>query len=209
MLARVPIILPGRQDDVHSRFSTMPPKRAKRIVIRDVESVQTTDRRGNLTFKTRAISSSPKKVASRPPTPSSQPSLKRPRISSPTEDSGPFVDPGASLDLSSSQKTFSKRKPKVIPQQSFNFNALIMVIFQTENDYLREWLPHRHDYLHELLEMESSYLACTKCGQSENLIRCLDCWTRPVWCKACCLDTHLYLPFHHIEMWTGRYFKAC
>ena len=98
----------------------MPPKHAKRMIIKDVESVQTTDRWGNLTLWTCAISKSPKKVVSRPPTPSSQPSPKRPRVSFSTQDARPPLDQGFSLDPSSQTKS-SQRKPKVVSSAAFLF----------------------------------------------------------------------------------------
>jgi hypothetical protein len=39
------------------------------------------------------------------------------------------------------------------------------------------------------------------------LLRCVDCWMSPLWCKGCCVDVHIHSPFHRVEMWTGRYFK--
>ena len=49
--------------------------------------------------------------------------------------------------------------------------------------------------------------ACRRCGSKDNLLRCRDCWLNPVWCKECCLLEHALLPFHRVEMWTGKYFQ--
>ena len=59
------------------------------------------------------------------------------------------------------------------------------------------------------MNMEApEHLACAKCGSEENLARCQDCFWAPVWCKKCCVEVHFHLPFHRIEVWTGKHFRS-
>lgn len=43
------------------------------------------------------------------------------------------------------------------------------------------------------------------CG-GEGTYRCIDCFSRPLLCGACCCKQHLFTPFHRIDKWVGEYF---
>jgi hypothetical protein len=46
-----------------------------------------------------------------------------------------------------------------------------------------------------------------QCGADTTVFRCEDCFHLHLFCQTCILDSHLHNPFHHIEKWTGTYFK--
>src|SRR6202041_2952884 len=71
---------------------------------------------------------------------------------------------------------------------------------------MRQWLPDRAKYLHEILDMERLPANECSCGVKENLIQCLDCFSTDIFCRACCLESHKFLPFHRINRWNGRFF---
>lgn len=83
-------------------------------------------------------------------------------------------------------------------------------IVQSQNDYMREWLPVRDVYLEELLRMEEceSSQSCTMCKVHVGDLRCIDCTDAGLLCKPCCLTRHKNLPFHHLQRWSGRFFEA-
>ena len=47
------------------------------------------------------------------------------------------------------------------------------------------------------------------CGSDRAVFRCEeDCFeTVPLQCQMCIVNHHAWLPFHHIQEWTGKYFK--
>ena len=81
--------------------------------------------------------------------------------------------------------------------------------FQTQNEFLREYLSRRHSILIELLRQESfpSRSICSTCQQSAGMYRCRDCFGSSIWCGTCCVSTHVHLPFHRIQMWNGTFFE--
>lgn len=47
------------------------------------------------------------------------------------------------------------------------------------------------------------------CGRpdAQCTIRCVDCFARPPACAECNAESHVHLPFHRLQQWTGRYFR--
>lgn len=82
------------------------------------------------------------------------------------------------------------------------------LVLQTQNDFLRDWIPHRPHYLFEMLRMEAPPHGrkCQSCMVNDGLIRCLDCFGHPMFCGTCTLNSHKRLPFHKIEAWNGKCF---
>ncbi|TFK61330.1 hypothetical protein BDN72DRAFT_778352, partial [Pluteus cervinus] len=79
---------------------------------------------------------------------------------------------------------------------------------ETPNDFIREFLPKRREWLNTYIEREAPPESggCANC-QDVGKWRCLDCLSRPFLCKMCCCTTHKLLPFHRIEVWTGKSFQ--
>ncbi|KIK30870.1 hypothetical protein PISMIDRAFT_86912, partial [Pisolithus microcarpus 441] len=79
---------------------------------------------------------------------------------------------------------------------------------QTQNDYIRKWLPQKQDFLHILLELEAPPVPqiCKKC-QRDRVYRCPDCMHQLLLCTNCCCTVHEAHPFHRIQQWTGVFFK--
>ncbi|GBE85939.1 hypothetical protein SCP_0804630 [Sparassis crispa] len=80
---------------------------------------------------------------------------------------------------------------------------------KTQNDFMRDWIPHRDDYLHAIVEMEAppEPRNCAECKVGEGRWRCLDCMGRALTCTDCCRNGHQRAPFHRIEHWQGQYFE--
>ncbi|KAI6106029.1 hypothetical protein EV401DRAFT_1797429, partial [Pisolithus croceorrhizus] len=78
----------------------------------------------------------------------------------------------------------------------------------TQNDYIREWLPKKEDFLQILLDLEAPPLPhiCKTC-RKDGVYRCLDCMHQPLLCTDCCHSMHAAHPFHRIQQWTGDFFK--
>lgn len=80
---------------------------------------------------------------------------------------------------------------------------------QSQNDYIREWLPHRTQFLHNLIQREARANGgiCSTCGQRDGTWKCLDCIGTPLSCTDCCRYSHKLVPFHRVEQWNGSCFR--
>ncbi|KAG1837242.1 hypothetical protein C8R48DRAFT_580563, partial [Suillus tomentosus] len=79
---------------------------------------------------------------------------------------------------------------------------------QSQNDYLRQWLPRQESYLHHLLDREAppEDRRCIIC-QQDGVYKCQDCLGEPLYCTGCCRSQHRSNPFHWISQWNGRFFE--
>ncbi|KAI6153270.1 hypothetical protein BKA82DRAFT_4011589 [Pisolithus tinctorius] len=79
---------------------------------------------------------------------------------------------------------------------------------KTQNNYIREWVPWKGEFLKILLELEASPEPrnCTWCG-NDGVYRCPDCLHQPLFCTECCWKSHESLPFHRIQQWTGDFYE--
>ncbi|KAI1783621.1 hypothetical protein LXA43DRAFT_1102319 [Ganoderma leucocontextum] len=77
---------------------------------------------------------------------------------------------------------------------------------KSQNDYQREFLALRDEYLHRGLSREG--LPANGLGICGHLAewRCLTCHAAPTFCAICCRERHLDQPLHRVEFWTGTYF---
>ncbi|KAG1776256.1 hypothetical protein EV702DRAFT_1180067 [Suillus placidus] len=73
--------------------------------------------------------------------------------------------------------------------------------WQSQNDYLRQWLPRQESYLHHLLDREAppEDRRCFICDQ-DGVYKCQDCLGEP-------LSHHCSNPFHWISQWNGQFFE--
>ncbi|KAI1790343.1 hypothetical protein LXA43DRAFT_1095489 [Ganoderma leucocontextum] len=79
---------------------------------------------------------------------------------------------------------------------------------KSQNDFQREYLAVRDEYLHRQLALEAPPPhGLGSCGHPA-LWRCLTCNARPTFCQNCCRDTHLSHPLHRIEFWGGEYYRT-
>lgn len=85
---------------------------------------------------------------------------------------------------------------------------LIISRHQSQNDYLREWLPRRQDYLARILELEAppDPRVCSHCLSGDGSWKCLDCLETPILCSACCRTSHRSNVFHRVEHWNGEFY---
>ena len=75
---------------------------------------------------------------------------------------------------------------------------------------MRDWLPHVQGFQEEILSLECYGMdtSCADCHkQKGGQYRCSDCFSVRLLCKDCCVKAHMYLPFHSISEWTGKYFQ--
>ncbi|EDR10391.1 uncharacterized protein LACBIDRAFT_325386 [Laccaria bicolor S238N-H82] len=81
---------------------------------------------------------------------------------------------------------------------------------KSQNDYLREWVARRDKHLEVTLVTEAPPpgMVCVDCGKMASKFRCLDCALQPVYCRACCRQTHRRLHTHRVQYWNGRYFRT-
>jgi len=79
---------------------------------------------------------------------------------------------------------------------------------QSQNDYLRQWLPRQESYLHHLLNREAppEDRRCIICDQ-DGVYKCQDCFGEPLYCTGCCQSQHICNPFHLISQWNGKFFE--
>jgi len=103
----------------------------------------------------------------------------------------------------------SKGKVKIFPV--IGRKNQINTITQSQNDFLREWVPRRSLYLTTLLSKDAPrdpVLKCQSCGHKAGKWRCTTCVGGRMLCGLCCRDAHQFLPFHRVEAWNGRYFAT-
>ncbi|KIK93874.1 hypothetical protein PAXRUDRAFT_144047 [Paxillus rubicundulus Ve08.2h10] len=81
-------------------------------------------------------------------------------------------------------------------------------LFQTQNEFLREWQNHKELYLDILLQLEGppEPQECSHCVR-DGTYRCLDCFRRPLFCTSWFRENHRSHPFHWVEQWTGNHFQ--
>jgi len=79
---------------------------------------------------------------------------------------------------------------------------------QSQNDYLRQWLPRQESYLHHLLNQEAppEDRRCIICDQ-DGVYKCQDCLGEPLYCMGCCRSQHSCNPFHWISQLNGKFFE--
>ncbi|KAF8962368.1 hypothetical protein BDZ97DRAFT_1759410 [Flammula alnicola] len=82
---------------------------------------------------------------------------------------------------------------------------------KSQNDFLREWVPWRPDYLKTILAMEAPWdpmEKCEACDHRAGKWRCKQCAGGCMLCGLCFQKEHQFLPFHCVETWNGCYFKV-
>ncbi|KAI6094054.1 hypothetical protein EDD16DRAFT_1503664 [Pisolithus croceorrhizus] len=77
-----------------------------------------------------------------------------------------------------------------------------------QNDYIREWLPQKEDFLRILLDSEAPPLPHTcKIHGKDGVYRCPDCMHQPLLCTDCCHSMYVAHPLHRVQQWTGDFFE--
>ncbi|KAI6160855.1 hypothetical protein EDD17DRAFT_1482804, partial [Pisolithus thermaeus] len=77
------------------------------------------------------------------------------------------------------------------------------------NDYIREWLPWRVEYLNVILEREQLAKGgiCEQCCEAEGSVWCMSCTGAHAWCGPCAVKAHRNLPFHKVQRWNGAHYQ--
>ena len=91
----------------------------------------------------------------------------------------------------------------------FDINTIRYV--QTQNDFMRDWMSVRDEYLAEILSTSAPAVCSTspKCSRcpADALYRCEDCHFSPTYCASCCKTTHDIAPWHRVGRWQGTFFR--
>ncbi|KAH6867493.1 hypothetical protein BKA70DRAFT_1380025 [Coprinopsis sp. MPI-PUGE-AT-0042] len=79
----------------------------------------------------------------------------------------------------------------------------------SQNDFMRDWLNVKMDFLQEIVEREYPVggIRCERCGSTEAIWRCLDCFACPTMCRECLRSVHQSSPFHRVEIWSTTHFE--
>lgn len=67
---------------------------------------------------------------------------------------------------------------------------------------LLAWIPERQDFVDEMMRLNgrgSEGIGC-QCGEVSPQFRCCDCFGVQMFCRACTLRNHAYLPLHRVEV---------
>ena len=80
-----------------------------------------------------------------------------------------------------------------------------LIQFQSQNDYLREFIPLRNDFLDIMMSCEAPPpgQSCLLCCQRQAMWRCAGCLDQCDSCTECLRDRHQHLPFHRVSFWNG------
>ncbi|KAI6100513.1 hypothetical protein F5141DRAFT_1204836 [Pisolithus sp. B1] len=80
---------------------------------------------------------------------------------------------------------------------------------KSQNDYIREWLPWRAEYLNIILEGEQLAKGgiCELCSEAEGSVQCMYCAGVHAWCSPCTIKVHRNLPFHKVQRWNGAHYQ--
>ncbi|KAI6023456.1 hypothetical protein EDC04DRAFT_2934178 [Pisolithus marmoratus] len=80
---------------------------------------------------------------------------------------------------------------------------------QSQNDFVREWLPWRAEYINVILEGEQLAKAgiCEQCEEAEGSVWCMSCTGVHAWCGPCAVKAHTNLPFHKVQRWNGTHYE--
>ena len=102
-------------------------------------------------------------------------------------------------------------EPFRLPKKVFQLIQIIYKMLthcQSQNDFLREWLPHKQGYLDVLLDSEAppDLRICSICS-GDGSYRCSDCFWRPMYCSSCCRQAHSNHLLHRVEQWNGTFFE--
>ncbi|KAJ7661813.1 hypothetical protein B0H17DRAFT_1185128 [Mycena rosella] len=81
---------------------------------------------------------------------------------------------------------------------------------------LKAWMEFRDEYLDKMLRLEGrgnsiSHATCALCGSDGPMFRCAQqlCHGPEMFCEACVVVKHVFLPTDWIEQWNGEYFERC
>ncbi|KAI6008944.1 hypothetical protein EDC04DRAFT_2610794 [Pisolithus marmoratus] len=80
---------------------------------------------------------------------------------------------------------------------------------KSQNDFVREWLPWRAEYLNVISEGEQLAKAgiCEQCEEAEGSVWCMSCTGVHAWCGPCAVKAHRNLPFHKVQRWNGTHYE--
>ncbi|KAI6137144.1 hypothetical protein F5141DRAFT_1230928 [Pisolithus sp. B1] len=80
---------------------------------------------------------------------------------------------------------------------------------KSQNDYIREWLPWRVEYLNVILEGKQLAKGgiCEQCCEAEGSVWCMSCTGAHAWCGPCAVKAHKNLPFHKVQRWNGAHYQ--
>ncbi|KAI6094266.1 hypothetical protein EV401DRAFT_1896361 [Pisolithus croceorrhizus] len=80
---------------------------------------------------------------------------------------------------------------------------------KSQNDFIREWLPWRAEYLNVILEGEQLAKGgmVEQCCEAEGSVWCMACTGVHAWCGPCTVKAQRNLPFHKAQRWNGTHYQ--
>ena len=167
--------------------------------VRELKLVHSTNRRGGHIIITEEAETPKQEAPSTSQLSGSSSPLKHRKLEASDDAPIPFILEGP--DMSKKRQTLvivllSKSQP--MPDH-----------FQSQNDYLRQFLSHERSYLDHLLNLElpPSNITCSTCGNPEGHFRCSDCYGSHWWCQSCLIKCHTHHPFHRPQHWKDGSFE--
>jgi len=88
---------------------------------------------------------------------------------------------------------------------------ILLNIYQTQNDWLRQYMKIRQSLLFEMIRLEAPPpdRICTYCSSAAGTYRCKDCFPQNFSCARCCIYDHAKKPFHRIREFRNGHFEDC
>lgn len=115
-------------------------------------------------------------------------------------------------DFTPSETEVDNETPAVLTDKGPSRSVSVSLVFATGSRYLtasvqakiEEWLPHRKEYLEELLRREAptakfTRKSCDEC-QASATFRCVECFGGEAMCERCILADHVSHPLHSITV---------
>jgi hypothetical protein len=84
----------------------------------------------------------------------------------------------------------------------------VLIPFQSQHDYMNDWLPKHAKYLRAItLQDHLPDATCSQCSDASGYWRCEDCLGGLPVCRECCRLIHCKLPFHRIQYWNSTHYE--
>jgi hypothetical protein len=91
---------------------------------------------------------------------------------------------------------------------SLNQGLPVLIPFQSQHDYMNDWLPKRMKYLRTItLQDHLPDATCSQCSDASGYWRCEHCLIGLPVCWECCRLIQCNMPFHRIQYWNRMHYE--
>jgi CxC2 like cysteine cluster associated with KDZ transposases len=105
-----------------------------------------------------------------------------------------------------------EKRPQKVNMPDILQQTILIVNYQTQRDYIMEYVDNIDSLLAALLSREAlptAYSKCCHCTTNAWAVwRCQDCSLAQPLCRHCMRVTHQQSPLHKIQRWTGTHFRV-